>query len=59
MAKEHQDKLNHIAEVHDEKRKRQLRMEDDEEDFLDESRSLNMEVGHLIYKQVTQHRSSF
>ena len=38
MAKEHADRLNVISDIQDENRKKQLRMEDDEEDFLDESK---------------------
>ena len=38
MAKEHTDRLNVISDIQDETKRRQLRMEDDEEDFLDESK---------------------
>ena len=38
MAKEHANRLNVISEIQDESKRKQLRMEDDEEDFLDESR---------------------
>ena len=38
MAKEHTDRLNVISDIQDETKRKQLRMEDDEEDFLDESR---------------------
>ena len=38
MAKEHTDRLNVISDIQDESKKRQLRIEDDEEDFLDESK---------------------
>ncbi|KAH9525120.1 Protein unc-80 [Bulinus truncatus] len=37
LAKEHADRLAVIDEVKDEKRKKELRMEDEEEDFLDEA----------------------
>ncbi|XP_052242651.1 protein unc-80 homolog isoform X2 [Dreissena polymorpha] len=37
MAKERQSRLSHVEDVHDERKKRQLRMEDDTEDFLDEN----------------------
>ena len=40
MAKEHANRLNVISEIQDESKRKQLRMEDDEEDFLDESRNL-------------------
>lgn len=38
LAKEHADRLAVIDEVKDEKRKKELRMEDEEEDFLDEGK---------------------
>ena len=40
MAKEHANRLNVISEIQDENKRKQLRMEDDEEDFLDESMNL-------------------
>ena len=48
MAKERQNKLNHVTDIHDEKKQRQLRMEDDEEDFLDESRKQLLDLFHLF-----------
>ncbi|KAL4233067.1 Protein unc-80 [Mactra antiquata] len=37
MAKEQSSRLSHVEEIHDEKKRRQLRLEDDFEDFLDEN----------------------
>jgi len=37
MAREHQNRLGHVEEIHDDRKKKQLRLEDDMEDFLDES----------------------
>jgi len=38
MSLEAQSRLAHVEEVHDERRRQQLRLDDDMEDFLDESR---------------------
>ena len=38
LAKEHADRLAVIDDVKDEARRKELRMEDEEEDFLDEGR---------------------
>lgn len=48
MAREHQSKLSHVEDIHDERRKKQLRLEDDIEDFLDESKYKIQEHGVLI-----------
>ena len=40
LAKEHADRLAVIDEVKDENRKKELRAEDEEEDFLDEGNVL-------------------
>ncbi|WAR09253.1 UNC80-like protein [Mya arenaria] len=37
MARERQSRFSHVEDVHDERKKRQLRMDDDMEDFLDEN----------------------
>lgn len=48
MAREHQSKLSHVEDIHDERRKKQLRLEDDIEDFLDESMCKIQEHRFLI-----------
>lgn len=42
MAREHQSRLSHVEDIHDERRKKQLRLEDDLEDFLDESKGFSV-----------------
>jgi hypothetical protein len=41
LAKEYKDRLNIISDIHSESRKKELRISDEEEDFLDEG-SFNM-----------------
>lgn len=36
LAKEYKDRLNIISDIHSESRKKELRISDEEEDFLDE-----------------------
>lgn len=36
LAKENKDRLNIISDIHSESRKKELRISDEEEDFLDE-----------------------
>lgn len=36
LAKEYKDRLNIISDIHNESRKKELRISDEEEDFLDE-----------------------
>lgn len=41
LAREHADRLSVINDVKDENRRRELRAEDEEEDFLDEGRHVS------------------
>ena len=48
LAKEHADRLAVIDEVKDENRKKELRAEDEEEDFLDEGNVLVFKLFTLL-----------